>query len=66
MGNTSGITEIFKTQLKCSIRETFTEIEIPNNLGPDGHPRVNMKIDIVIRENKILTHGLNEKNPTIM
>ena len=29
-------------------------------------PRVNMKIDIVTRENKILTHGLNEKNPTIM
>ena len=29
-------------------------------------PRVKMKIDIVTRENKILTHGLNEKNPTIM
>ena len=29
-------------------------------------PRVNMKIDIVTRENKILTHGLNEKNPVIM
>ena len=34
--------------------------------GCPGHPRVRMKIDIVSRENKILTHGLNEKNPTIM
>ena len=29
-------------------------------------PRVKMKIDIVTRENKILTHDLNKKNPTIM
>ena len=30
-------------------------------------PRVKMKIDIIVtKENKILTHGLNEKNPTTM
>ena len=29
-------------------------------------PQVKMKIDIVTRGNKIFTHGLNEKNPTIM
>ena len=29
-------------------------------------PRVKMKIDIVSRENKILTRGLNEKNSVIM
>ena len=34
--------------------------------GCPGHPRVKMKTDIVSRENKILTRGLNEKNPTIM
>ena len=34
--------------------------------GCPGHPRVKMKTDIVPRENKILTRGLNEKNPTIM
>ena len=32
-----------------------------------GHPRVKMKTDmhIVPRENKILTRGLDERNPTI-
>ena len=36
--------------------------------GCPGHPRVKMKmkIDIVTRENKILTHDLNEKDPTII
>ena len=35
--------------------------------GVPDTPRVKMKIDIVSRENKILTHCLvNEKNPTIM
>jgi len=34
--------------------------------GVPDTPRVKMKTDIVSREIKILTHGLNEKNPTIM
>ena len=36
--------------------------------GVPDTPRVKMKIDmhITTRENKILTHGLNEKNPAIM
>ena len=34
--------------------------------GVPNTPRVKMKIYIVTRENKILTHDLIEKNPTIM
>ena len=34
--------------------------------GVPDSPQVKMKIDIVPRENKFLTHDLNEKNPTIM
>ena len=34
--------------------------------GVPDTPRVKIKTDIVPRENKILTRGLNEKNPTIM
>ena len=48
-------------QWRASVR--FQERRVSRDCP--GHPRVKMKIDIVTRENKILTHGLNEKNPTI-
>ena len=34
--------------------------------GVPDTPQVKMNIDIVTRENKILTHDVNEKIPTIM
>ena len=53
---------------RCQRRESGGFQEGRVSRGWPEHPRVKMKIDmhIVTRESKILTHGLNEKNPTIM